>query len=85
MENPANLSRTRMTRGMKICEQDKIMENVGNSFAPSQTENARVYRVEVVHGHWVCTCPDFEYRPVDEMVIKAKGGIKMRRAQRQYK
>lgn len=54
-----------MTRGMEIVEMGKISENADGSFGvPSQTGNGNLYRVEVVHGHWVCSCPDFEYRHI---------------------
>lgn len=55
-----------MTRGMEIVDAGKISENADGTFSvPSQTGNGSQYRVEVVHGHWVCSCPDFEYRHIE--------------------
>jgi len=63
--NQSNISGTRMTRGMEICERNQITESMDGIFTvPSQTGNGN-YKVEVVHGHWVCTCPDFENRHIE--------------------
>ncbi len=60
-----NLSGTRMTSGMAICEARKIQEYADHFAVPSQTGNDILYRVELVHGHWVCDCPDFTSRHIE--------------------
>lgn len=54
-----------MTRGMAICESQQILEHADHFAIPSQTGNGTHYRVELVHGHWVCDCLDFEHRKIE--------------------
>lgn len=55
---------TRITRGLALSENGRIVENEDGSFSvPSQT-NERVYRVSLIQNVWTCDCADFFYRHV---------------------
>ena len=48
---------------MQISEMSEIIQNSDGSFwVPSQTNDAMVYRVSLVHNEWTCECPDFYHR-----------------------
>jgi transposase-like protein len=55
-----------MMRGLEMFQSGKtITEQADGSFTvPSQTGN-KVYEVRILGDHFVCTCPDFEYREIE--------------------
>lgn len=63
---PNNQSETRMMRGMAITETSRIAENEDGSFAvPSQTGKNVTYQVKIIDNKFVCNCPDFTFRKVE--------------------
>jgi len=62
-----NDSDMRMKRGLAIFESGKsIVENEDGSFSvPSQQTHGKSYEVRLLGQTWACTCPDFQYRPVE--------------------
>ena len=70
-----------MTRGMAICENSEIVENVDGTFSvPSQTSQG-TYKVGAIQDEWICTCPDFAFRHV---VCKHVYAVQFKIALNQY-
>jgi transposase-like protein len=60
----ANLSETRMTRGMEIAQSSTItMNSDGTFWVPSQTVSGATYHVDLTRG--TCTCPDQAFRHIE--------------------
>lgn len=55
----------RISRGMEISEQGRIIENADGSFnIASQANSSKLYRVALIQGKWTCECADFYYRHI---------------------
>jgi DNA-directed RNA polymerase subunit RPC12/RpoP len=56
----------RKNNGLIILQQGNIVVNGENNYiVKSQTLSAKQYTVELLENVWVCSCPDFEYRKIE--------------------